>query len=206
MDAPVIKGIPRVNELDPDSCTVLIRYNGISYGFLDFSMTVRNKSCDTLITGPASWSYVPFYSTLDSCVQSYPRLIRGIDPLERIVSLKKEKAELENEKNPYRGLSGIAISIVNQALTKGEDQKEQAARDMQKNADDWDAAHLQTINSMYVQIDFWRETALGKVVLAPKQEATGRILFPVEENAVEISVIVKVNGKAKATFFKQEIK
>lgn len=200
-----MKGQVHADSAYKDSCSVRFTFNGLSYGFLDFTMTVSNKSTDSIIIGPKSCSYVPYYDPLDTNRNYYPHLIQCIDPGQRTKFLAEEQTRLLNEKNPYSSLGYVAISIVVQALSKDKNAAEQAANERQKNADEWEISHLQAINNIRDQIDFWKEVAMGSVVVIPGKVASGRIFFPVEERATAINIKVNIRGNIKETFYKQEI-
>ena len=112
---------------------------------------------------------------------------------------------MSNETNPYTNLAGALLSGVFASLAKDSRTAEQVQRDRERNANEWEINHLKQINYIRDQIDFWKEVAMGQVVLMPKKEASGRILFPVEEKATGINVKVNIKGKIKGTFYKQEI-
>ncbi len=188
-----------------DSCIVSVNYNGISYGYLDFTLDVANNSSGNIVVGPGNCRCIPLYDPLDTATARSPVAIPSIDPAERLEYLTRERDRVSNETNPYNNLlfaiiHGIAESS-NSSLTPEERETQR-----QKNADEWEINHLREIENIRDQIDFWREEAFWNITLAENARSSKRILFPIQENAVLINVEVMINNHSRETHYRQVIK
>jgi hypothetical protein len=190
---------------EKDSVVVLLQYNGLSYGNLDFTVTVQNGSADTVFIGPADLSYIPTFGPPGPGGRDTAATIPAINPKQQVVSLNKWKAKEEKATNPYNDLAfSLVTGLLESALISKKEQ-EKAADERQRNAEEWEREHWKTLYYIGNQIEFWRETAMGDILVVPGRTVSGRILFTVRPEATELRVRIGLNGDVRETVFRQEM-
>jgi hypothetical protein len=192
-----------VSLTEKGSVLVSLQYNGLSYGNLDFNMTVQNRSADTIFIGPADCSYVPTFGLPGPGGMDTAATVPAIDPKQQVLLLTNWKEKEEKATNPYNDLAvSLATGILESLLVSKKDQ-EKTAGERQRNAEEWERQHLETLYYIGKQIEFWRETAMGNIFVVPGRTFTGRILFPVRPEATELRVRIGLNGMVRETAFRQ---
>ncbi|MEI7895839.1 MAG: hypothetical protein WCJ26_02290 [bacterium] len=187
-----------------DSVAVSLGFNGLSYGNLDFTLEVRNSSADTIYIGPADCSYIPTFAPQAPVDIERPKTIPAIDPKQHLVKLYTWKADEEKATNPYNNLVSLAIDILGSLLISKEEQ-EKAAIERQRNSEEWESKHLETLYYISNQIEFWRVTPMGDILVVPNRTVSGRILFTVQPEATQLRFRIRLNGVVRESVFRQEM-
>jgi hypothetical protein len=188
-----------------DSVVVMLQYNGLSYGNLDFTLTMQNGSADTLFIGPADFSYMPKFSLPGPGGIDTPATIPAIDPTQKVAWLNEWKAKEEKATNPYNDLAFSLVTGILESVLISKKEQEKSADERRRNAEEWDKEHWQTLYYIGNQIEFWRETAMGNILVVPGRTVSGRILFTVQPEATEVRVRIRLNGDVRETIFRQEM-
>ena len=188
-----------------DSVVVSLQFNGLSYGNLDFTLTVQNGSADTVFIGPADFSYIPTFDPPEPGRKNTTVTIRAIDPKQQVILLHEWKAKEEKATNPYNDLAISLVTGILNSLLISQKEQEKAANERQRNAEEWDRDHWQTLYYIGNQIEFWRETAMGNILVVPGRTVSGRILFTVQSEATELRVRIRLNGVVRETVYRQHM-
>jgi hypothetical protein len=190
---------------EKDSVVVSLQYNVLSYGNLDFTVTIQNGSADTVFIGPADWSYIPKFGPPGPGGRDTTTTIPAIDPKQQVVWLNKWKAEEEEATNPYNDLAFSLVTGILESVLISKKEQEKAAYERQRNAEEWEREHWKTLYYIGNQIEFWRETAMGNILVVPGRTVSGRLLFTVQPEATELRVRIGLNGVVRETVFRQEM-
>jgi hypothetical protein len=189
-----------------DAAAVSLQYNGLSYGNLDFTMTVQNGSSDTVFIGPADLTYIPAYGPALPGGSDTAATVHAIDPNQQVVLWNDWKAKEEKASNPYNILIFSLVTGILESVLISKEEQEKAAAERQRNSEVWEKEHLETLCYIGNQVEFWQHTAMGNIFVVPGRTASGRILFPSRPEATQLRVRINLNNVVREIVFRQEMR
>lgn len=187
----------------PDSMGISLCFNGLSYGYLDFTLTVRNGASDTVFIGPSDCGCIPVYGFAGASDDTL--LAKALDPDHQVAWLKDLKSKEEKLSNPYNDLLFSIATGVLESILQSKEEQEKAAADRARSRDEWEIEHLRILNSLGNQIEFWRTVPMGNTIVSPGRTFSGRILFTAHPDAPWIRIRVRTGKLSCEALFRQEM-
>jgi len=135
--------------------------------------------------------------------------IYAINPEERIEELELKEDSLKNEKNPYSLVDKSFKEVATEGLISGTiglifgQNGEELESQRQENEDDWEQEHNLQLNKVNEELYFWNNNALLPFLIPPKNEVSGKVLFPVSLNTNEIKIEIPIPNDFYNFRFKQ---
>jgi len=188
-----------------DNQEVKVDYKGLYNQNYKFEVSIRNKSKDSIFVNPSSFKY----SMISVKIGTDSTFINAINPEERIEQLELKEDSLKNEKNPYSLADKSVKEIATEGLISGTiglifgQNGEELELQRQKNEDDWEQEHNLQLNKVNEELYFWNNNALLPFMIPPKNEVSGKVLFPVSLNTNEIIIEIQIQNDFYNFRFKQ---
>ena len=184
---------------------VEVRYKGIYNQNFNFEVFIRNNSKEPIYANPASFKY----RVISDNIKTDSKFIHAIDPALRVEHLNVQVDSLKNDKNPYSftgesvkevATGGIVSGIVGLLFGQSGDDLE-----TQRKIDDdsWERDHSLRLNSVNEELDFWNNDALLPSEILPKNEVSGKVLFPFSLYTNEINIEITIQNDTYNFRFKQ---
>lgn len=176
-------------------CSMKLLFQGVSNDQLEFFISIKNNSTDTMQVDPSSFRYIPVYHKKSVITDSLHRTgIQCIDPQKAITSLQLERDSLPKENNPYSLRHKDTKTIAREGIITGTvalllGQKVEDLEAQRKNDEsEWYERQIMRIREVNSELDFFQNKALKSTALLPNGETEGLIRFPMLREADEIQI------------------
>ncbi|WP_321332163.1 hypothetical protein [uncultured Bacteroides sp.] len=186
-----------------------ILFQSVKYNCLEFYISIKNNSADTLQINPSSFRYTPVFHKAGTSTDSLGHFIQGIDPERRINQLQNELDSLSKEVNPYSlsnkstkeiirdGLvTGLVATIFGQNINKLDSIRED-------NKEQWNNRNNYCITEAKSELVLLQNKALKPTALLPNRKIEGIIHFPVTKEAKEILMELPESSNIQSIRYKQ---
>lgn len=176
-------------------------YVGLQNCNYEFKVFIANQSKDSIFVTPDSLRY--------SFISKDNEIFHSISPEERSKQLKIQKNKLKNEKNPYSLSSKSIREVVTEGFIQGAiaylfgQDPEELEEQREQDEDDWQRKHDLKLVEIKKKLNFWNNSVLLPGIIAPQEEVTGKILFPVYPDAQAIKIEIPVQDIVYNFRFKQ---
>ena len=182
-------------------------FKGVKYEQLEFEISIKNNSKDTIHIDPSQFRYIPIIQENDTA--TLPPFIQSVDPEKALNLLLQQKDSLNKDINPYSLSNKKTKTIITEALINGTiaalfgQKVEDYESIRQENEDDWDSNQNKYNYRVNNKLDFWYNQAIRQTILLPDKEIKGVVLFPIMKEANEIWIELLLNGTIQTVRFQQ---
>ncbi|WP_071146485.1 hypothetical protein [Bacteroides ihuae] len=193
-----------------NQCSIKLLFEGVTNEQLEFFISIKNNSTDTIQIDPSSFRYIPIYHKKSAITDSLHRTgIQCIDPQKAITELQLERDSLPKKNNPYslrykdtktiarEGIiTGTVALLLGQKVEDLEAQREDDERE-------WYEKQIMRMREVNSELDFFQNKALKPTVLLPNGETEGLIRFPMLREADEIQIAMPSQYMIQPIRYKQ---
>ncbi len=175
-----------------------------------FDVKYKNTTSDTILIDPSQFKYWAVYS--DNYPSTDRKYVLCINPDLSLEKMRKNKANLSSEKNPYSHKDKSTGAIITSALIEGTfnlisgtNQDDENYQSRAEKELEWNKEKKSMMEYLTTNIEFFENEALLKTSLSPNMTVSGKILFPIETKAKRIELILPIGTESTTIRFTQQI-